>query len=252
MIKKRPIIGFLSMTLASITQAGTMGPTTTMKTWSNVLTLSAGPIWATGGALQSLYFSDELSRTYTANKKTHALTEGELFIGRQRLLNPRVEGQLGVEVAVASKLKLSGDIWEFEDPRFYDYTHSYTLQHHRIALKGKLLVNASNLLKPWISASIGIGRNKAASYKETPLICETEPLPTVLFPTHSTTALTYTLGAGVQRIVSEHWQIGLGYEFADWGKSRLAGAPAQPSGSNGLALNHLHTNGLLFNITWLA
>jgi len=65
------------------------------------------------------------------------------------------------------------------------------------------------------------------------------------------TAFTYTLGAGFQRALSQNCQIGAGYEFADWGRSHLDRAFRQTLG-NGLALNHLHTNGVLFNITYIS
>ncbi|HHS9463875.1 TPA: outer membrane protein, partial [Legionella anisa] len=78
-----------------------------------------------------------------------------------------------------------------------------------------------------------------------------EALPNPDFADHTKTAFTYTLGAGVQKALNDHWQIGAGYEFADWGKSELGRAFGQTMNS-GLALNHLYTNGVLFNLTYVA
>ncbi|HAT8718368.1 TPA: porin family protein, partial [Legionella pneumophila] len=64
-------------------------------------------------------------------------------------------------------------------------------------------------------------------------------------------AFTYTLGAGVQKSISEHWQLGVGYEFADWGKSELGRASGQTL-NEGLKLNHLYTNGVVLNLTYVA
>lgn len=245
-------IGLLALGLSSAAHAGTMGPTDFTETpWANVITLSAGPVWASGAKLQNLYFSPELTRTYTVNESTQPLTQGEIFLGRQRVLNAHFEGQLGVALVAVSKLKLSGDIWDFESPRFYNYTNTYTVQHQHIALKGKILANHGHKLKPWISASIGAGSNKAANYNQVPLICDVKVLTATNFPSRRTTSFVYTLGAGLQQALTQHWQIGVGYEFADWGKSSLGGAAAQPAGNKGLAINNIHTNGLLFNITWL-
>jgi hypothetical protein len=45
--------------------------------------------------------------------------------------------------------------------------------------------------------------------------------------------------------------VGAGYEFADWGKSGLNRAAGQTL-NTGLALNHLYTNGVLVNLTYVA
>ena len=71
------------------------------------------------------------------------------------------------------------------------------------------------------------------------------------FASNTTTAFTYTLGAGVQRYLNPHWQAGIGYEFADWGRSQLNRALGQTLNS-GLSLSHLYTNGFLLNLTYLA
>jgi opacity protein-like surface antigen len=71
------------------------------------------------------------------------------------------------------------------------------------------------------------------------------------FSSNTKSSFTYTLGAGVQKMLNNNWQVGVGYEFADWGKSQLGRAAGQTLG-NGLALSHLYTNGILFNITYLA
>ena len=71
------------------------------------------------------------------------------------------------------------------------------------------------------------------------------------FAAYTQTSFTYTLGAGIQKILTNHWQVGLGYEFADWGQSRLNRASEQTIGQ-GLSLSHLYTNGLVFNLTYTA
>jgi len=67
--------------------------------------------------------------------------------------------------------------------------------------------------------------NHAYSFNNTPTIFEA--LPNANFSSNTETAFTYTLGAGVQRVINQHWQVGIGYEFADWGKSKLSRAPVQ-------------------------
>jgi len=59
------------------------------------------------------------------------------------------------------------------------------------------------------------------------------------FASNTTTAFTYTLGVGVERHLNQHWQVGMGYEFADWGHSKLDRAAGQTMGT-GLSINHLY------------
>jgi opacity protein-like surface antigen len=94
-----------------------------------------------------------------------------------------------------------------------------------------------------------MGFNRAHDFTNTPLIFEA--LPNNNFEDHTKTAFTYTLGSGVQKSISEHWQMGVVYEFADWGKSELNRAAGQTL-NTGLILNHLYANGVLFNLTYIA
>jgi opacity protein-like surface antigen len=211
--------------------------------------LSAGPAWQSAGTTQTFYLTPDIEKTYTANKAARALFDGEFFLGLQKQLTQTIQGQLGLAVAATSDASLSGDIWDDAVPQFDNHTYSYKIQHTHVAVKGKLLADAGFWLIPWVSASLGVGFNNAYGFHSTPTIFEA--LPTPDFSSHTQTALTYTVGAGVQKALSSHWQIGAGYEFADWGKSSLGRAQGQTLNS-GLGLNHLYTNGVLFNLTYIA
>lgn len=107
----------------------------------------------------------------------------------------------------------------------------------------------TNWVMPWVSASIGVGFNRAHDFMTTPLIFEALPNPN--FADHTKPAFTYMLSAGVQKSISENWLVGVGYEFADWGKSELSRAFEQTMNS-GLALNQLYINGVSFNLAYIA
>jgi opacity protein-like surface antigen len=102
---------------------------------------------------------------------------------------------------------------------------------------------------PWISGSIGVGFNRSNDFYNHPII--SEAVPQSNFTDHTQTSFTYTVGAGIQKILNPNWQAGVGYEFADWGQSHLNRAAGQTQG-HGLSLSHLYTNGLMFNITYTA
>lgn len=243
---------FLSIATASLLAsqafAGTMGSVVPAKDWSWVGSISAGPVWARGGDTQTFSLAPEIEKTYSARKSSNAFASGELFVGVQKALSSQWLGQFGLAAATAGSAKLQGVIWDDADSQFDNHSYKYKVRNTRIALKGKLLLDQGYWAMPWVSASLGVGFNRAHDFTNTPLIFEA--LPNADFTNNTKTAFTYTLGVGVQKEIDEHWQVGVGYEFADWGKSQLGRAPGQTMNS-GLALNHLYTNGVLFNLTFV-
>ena len=214
-----------------------------------VATLSLGPVWESAGNTQTFYLDPTIEKTYAASPVTHALLDGEVFLGIQKNLRDKLEGQIGLAVATTANAGLSGDIWDDADPQFNNYTYSYQVRHTHIALKGKLLADRGYVLTPWISGSVGVGFNQAHDFSNTPSISQAVAMPN--FSSNTQTSFTYTVGAGVQKALNQHWQLGVGYEFADWGRSQLGRASGQTV-NNGLSLSHLYTNGFLFNLTYLA
>ena len=212
-------------------------------------TLSAGAAWERGGATQTLFLAPTIEKTYDADRSTHTLFHGEVFVGWQRTLSPTVQGQMGLAIAANSTASLSGAIWDDANPQFNNFIYSYKIQHTDIALKGKFLANQDFWVMPWISGSVGVGFNDARSFSNTPILFQALPNPN--FESHTETAFTYTVGAGIQKALSDHWQVGMGYEFADWGRSHL-GPVSEQTTSQGLSLNHLYTNSLQFNLTWVS
>lgn len=235
--------------LANNVLAGTMGPAVPDNEWTWVGTISAGPVWTKAGRTQTFALAPEIEKTYAARKSTNALASAELFIGIQKTLSSQWWGQLGLAAATTGSAKLQGRIWDDADPQFDNHSYQYRIRHNRVTVKGKLLTDCGYGFMPWVSGSIGAGFNRAHDFSNTPLIFEA--LPNSNFTNRTKTAFTYTLGAGLQTAIDDHWQAGVGYEFADWGKSELGRAAGQTLNS-GLKLNHLYTNGVIFNLTYVA
>jgi opacity protein-like surface antigen len=227
--------------------AGSMGPI--QANWNWVATLSAGPVWQNGGKTQTFNLAPEIRKSYIANTNTQTLFDGEVFLGLQKRLTATVLGQLGVAVAATSNAELSGRIWDDADPQFDNFIYRYKIQHTQVAAKAKLLTDLGFWVMPWLSGSVGIGFNHAHSFDNIPTIFEA--LPTPNFSSRNTNSFTYTVGAGLQKPLSEHCQVGVGYEFADWGRSALGRAVGQTL-NTGLVVNHLYTQGVLFNVTFLS
>lgn len=217
-----------------------------------IITLSLGPSLVRGDETQTLFLQPDVQKTYTSNQKNDAIASGELFLGLQRQHNIHLQGQLGLAVMITSHANMSGDIWEDADPDFNNYIYTYKIKHTSVAVKGKILIDMNMRgmsLQPYINGSAGVGFNYADGFKITPKLFEEVPAPR--FSANTETAFTYTLGVGLQKTINLHWQAGLGYEFADWGKSQLGRAPGQTLNS-GLHLSHLYTNTMQLNLSYIA
>lgn len=215
---------------------------------SSVISLSAGPLWTDSGKAQTLFLEPDLQKTYTSVKTSQTLFAGELFLGLQRSIKPTVLGQIGIAVAATSQLTLNGDIWEDADPDFNDFYYRYKVNHAHVAVKGKLIAERSYFAQPYLSGSVGVGFNRASDFIIIPKIFEQLPGPG--FASHNSTTFTYTVGIGLQKTISQHFQAGIGYEFADWGQYNLGLAREQTLNSS-LGLNHVYAHQLQFSLSYV-
>ncbi|BCA96477.1 hypothetical protein TUM19329_28380 [Legionella antarctica] len=240
-------LGMLSFFLYGSVLAGTMGDAP--RSWAKVFTLSAGPAWTDSGDTQTFFLAPEIEKTYSASKNTSTLFNGEVFLGVQHSLSATILGQIGLAVAATSNTAINGEIWDDADPQFNTLIYSYKINHAHVAVKGKLLADMGYMAIPYVSASAGVGFNRAHNFNNTPVIFEA--LPNSNYGSNSETAFSYTVGVGLQKAINQNLQVGIGYEFADWGKSQLGRAFGQTLG-NGLSQGHVYTNGLMFNLSFLA
>ena len=213
-----------------------------------VTTFSFGPAWASGGKPQTIALTPQIIKMYANQSDTTTFADGELFLGVQRNFNEQVNWQMGLAVAKTSNVNLSGVVWDDASSLFENYHYQYNINHTHLALQGKL-ISTPRPVMPYLNVGIGVAWNNASNFTSTPLLFEAVPTPG--FSGHTTTSFTYTIGVGIQHQFGTHLQTGLGYEFSDWGNSHLGRASGQTQGK-GLALSHLYTNGLMFNITYLS
>lgn len=240
-----------SLILSTVSaQAGTMGTINDFETCNWFASIAGGPVWAQAGETQTFFLASGIEKTYQASKSAlYTMGTGELFLGLQNAFNPDWLAQYGVEGSITSYTQLSGHIWDDALPQFDNYRYQYQIENARVLAKGKLFLYRPYSVIPWISGGIGVSFNRAYNFNSEPLIFEALPSPN--FTNNTTTSFAYTVGAGIQKELNEHIQYGIGYEFADWGKSALGNASGQTMNS-GLKLNHLYTNGLLINFTYVS
>lgn len=218
-----------------------------------VLGLSIGPTWTFGNKSQTFNLQEDIVKTYQAQSNNNTLVTGEIFLGWQNQwcsssLNQSFISQIGVNFAGAGTSKPNGNIWEDADPTFNNYNYTYKVNHAHFAIEGRLINNTCYLFDPYISASMGVGYNRAYDFIITPKIVEEVPAPS--FRSHTMTTFTYTVGIGLQSSITPQFQAAIGYEFADWGKVQLARAPGQTL-NQGLSLNHLYANVLQLSLFYI-
>lgn len=214
--------------------------------WSSIITLSGGPSWGTAGQNQYLYpIHPPFFDYYTYTSDTSVMANAEIFFGLQRIVYPGITGELGLGVAGVSDAKITGVVNVNGAPDVN--TYEYKVNHVRVDLKGKLIGSNCAPLQPYISGSLGAGWNNSHNF--IPVTVNEILYPTHWFASNTTIAFAYTLGAGVQTKITPSWQVGVGYEFADLGKSFLG--PDGNTLTKGLRLTHLYTNELLFSLSYL-
>lgn len=214
--------------------------------WTPIVTLSGGPAWSVPGENLFLYPTIPFPQidNYIPDSPTGTLATGELFFGLQKMVFPGATGELGIGLAGSTDAKITGVVAVSGLPDFGRY--EYKVDHGRVELKGRLIANTYRL-QPYVSGSFGAGFNNSHDFRASTLSPLIYPAP--WFATKTVLGFSYTLGLGAQLLLNRHWQVGIGYEFADWGKSGL-GVDAL-TGIVGPNLDHLYTNELLFSLSYL-
>lgn len=223
---------------------GKMGVSPKFYPWSKIATLSLGSAWVNPHPTEIIQVKPDLKNQYRGASNSQALVDGELFLGVQRAVHHNFLGQIGVAVAAVSEAQLKGDQLSLYGDT--NLLYAYNVNHTHLALKAKVLAEPDDIISPYVSGSLGVGFNHAYDFYVKPMNANGT---SVLFQSNTTTAFTYTLGAGIQTDLNAAWQIGVGYEFADWGTSGLGRAAVQTLG-DGLQLNHLYSNELQLNLTY--
>ena len=223
--------------------------------WSSIITISGGPAWAGPGQNQYLYprvppflnpnLPPLIVENFIYDSPTGILATGEIFFGLQRVVYPGVLAELGIGLAGATDAKATGvvDINGNVAVNAFDYK----VDHGRAEIKGRLIGINFHPVQPYISGSFGAGFNNSHAYVPTTV----NPIlfPPFWFASNTNIAFSYTLGAGVQTRLTPNWQVGIGYEFADWGKNFLGPDPIIQL--NGPGLTHLYTHELLMSLSYL-
>lgn len=197
---------------------------------------------------QTLTLLPPFQNHYTAEKSTHHTFSGGLFLGREQSINPDFAVQLGFGAYTNAKIKPEGVVWQFDLPEFDNLNYRYHVSSQRLLVEMKLLNASFQPFHPYITANLGASRNKAHNYLETARI--PEAVPPLPFEDKSTTSFSYGLGLGLDFDYSAHVRLGLGYQFADFGRLSFNPGAAQLT-QESLSLPHLHNHQIRFQLSYL-
>lgn len=212
-----------------------------------VIGLSGGPLFNNSGETQVIFLEPDVQKTYVADSSSRTNAAFEVFLGIDHEIEPAFRGQIGLALSFAGS-KLHGHIWEDSNQLFDDFTYDYSVRNTRYAAKGKAIIDTWRGWGTYLSGSAGVAVNTAHNFNITPIIPEAVPAPR--FTSNTELSFSYSLGAGFQHTLGHNWQAGIGYEFADWGKSSLSRAPGQTL-SDGIGSPHLYTSEIVLFINYM-
>ena len=214
-----------------------------------MITYSFGPAWYSLPSKQVLNLDSDTLNAYVTDNPSRPILNNELFFGMQKHLNAKFIGQVGIAINHTSNARVSGEVWQENDSDFANFNYKYYLAHTALTLKGKLLfAQFRQGLLPYLAVSAGVASNRAFAFNQTAKI--QEAVVAYNFSQHTVSSFTYTAEAGVQKQVSQNWVLGIGYEFADLGRSKLGEANSEV-GVLAPFFNHLLINQLQVNISYL-
>ncbi|WP_133128704.1 hypothetical protein [Legionella nagasakiensis] len=265
------------------------GITTATSNFARVITITGGVAVSQPGETQTLYptnvinipiiglsngvpavvgstsVTNTVANTYNAKKHWQAIGTGEVFLGLQWLINPLIINQLGVAFGGAGEANLQGTITINSVPSGSQY--KYQTNHGKVVARDKLLFCLPNYsIQPFITGSFGASFNTAHGYYTYPMINSSVSAPWFEDKTQSF-SYTYSLGLGIQKNINRNWNVALGYEFADWGRSGLGSGTfgvqddiqilgtsftvSEPATYNGPKLSHIYTHNVLLSVSYL-
>lgn len=214
--------------------------------WMKVLTLSGGVGWANPGENQTLYLAQGIYNRYIYESSSRTMGVGDLYFALQKPGYYGLWGQWGISIGGSSEARPQGVV------NYNDLTDLasfvYRVNHAYIDLRGKLLSDPNWVVQPYLTAAIGVAYNHTYGFNTYPTVNNTISSP--WFNTYTSLSFTYIAGAGLQKTINKNWQVGIGYEFSDWGKSGL-GLSLEPWNLDGPHLEHIYQNAVLFSVSYI-
>lgn len=135
-------------------------------------------------------------------------------------------------------------------PDFDTLNYSFKSENYSVMFEPRLIYSASRW-QPYILGGVGIAWNRLYGYDESPTdtTLSAAPVPET-FSNHTSSALAYEVGLGVQSVIFNSFNcktsyiLALDYRYMNFGKGQLGSFPAQTSDDR-LTVHRLDTQAVM-------
>ena len=239
---------------------------TYFKSYRPVVALFGGASWINGlNHTQLLAGTDDELFNYRTQEPGSANAYGGGFLGVERALPYHdLFMQIGIEYDGFATIKLNGSsLAGIQDDTSTLYLYNYQIATQQVMGAAKLL-STFELPKimpyqfhPYFSVALGSAFNKASQFTTSPAgdACSVNLTPT--FANTSDTQFSYNLGLGVDTDITQHFRLGLGYRYSNFGQISLGRGTirvnqySSPVDST-LRSSNVFANQLLAQLTFIA
>lgn len=226
--------------------------------WHRVVTLSGGAAFSDSVG-QSTFIpilnpAEDEFFNYAADSSNQTEFVWGAFLGMEGSLNQNWLLQSGFSYYQPTLFHPKGIVTQGVDVLSVDsFSYQYEVQARQVLFENKLLYNVlyhARVVHPYASAGIGIGINSSHNYRVNIL----PPFTTFSnqFSNAERTSFSYRVGLGIDYELTTQLRVGIGYRFADFGKTKLGNALIdQVQTVNNLSQAHFYTNEVLGQITFV-
>lgn len=186
---------------------------------------------------------------YSTSKKTAATVD--LATGyrwsRQQTWLPVLSAGLTYQHLFSNEI--NGTITQYALPQFANYQYTWAVESEVLAIFARANLSQYQRFLPYLEGSIGSAWTTASHYRET-AVSGVTPRVSPMFRRHTATEFTYSLGAGIDVVLTEKIMLSLGYEFRDWGSLTSKSGELTWSQEH-LNAGHYRTHSGLIRVTYL-
>lgn len=243
------IIGFLTSPFVIASETSCC-----KKSFSYVAALTGGVVWSPdmGGSAD---FQTGFTR-FTYEPEEGNQTQGVYggFLGGEWRMSPAWDLQLGLGYYQTSTFNTEGTLTQgVSAPSYNAFNYTYDVISRQLLAEGKVLMNWAKRYHPYISVGLGVAFNTAQDYK----VDIGPPLTfSPAYDDHTERSFTYSIGLGMDYDITHYLRFGIGYRFADLGKTELGDGQVGAPGSyvavpEAPSQRHFYSQEILAQLTWL-
>lgn len=196
---------------------------------------------------ENIMILSPFKNTYYSRHVDHAQVIG-LFTGLE-FKRSNWPYQIGLSYRQNSAFDATGKIYQLMDPELSTLRYHFNVTSKRFALASKLFYAHYQRYLPYVSFSFGYAINRAYAYREVAQVDSSLPS---LFPFKAKTkhAFTYSIGLGLQYLLTNSLRLGMNAEWTKLGQASLAPNNNQES-TKAPSLHELWSSACLLQLSYL-